>query len=294
MTFRPKGIIPALATPLTTEEAIDVPALRRLITHVIDAGVHGIFAAGSQGESFALSFEEKKLVFETCIDEANGQVPVYVGTGAVSTRESIALTKLAEEMGATAASVVTPYFITPTSDELYDHYVAIARATRLPILLYSNPGRTGVGIAPVLAVRLSHIDNIMGIKDSSGDMTLTAEYVRRTGSDFAVLAGRDTLIYATLCVGGVGAIAATANVAPRLVVEIYEAFQAGDLEQSRKAQDRLAPLRAAFSMGTFPVVIKEALELLGICSGYAVAPVRRLSDARREELKQVLLGLDLL
>jgi 4-hydroxy-tetrahydrodipicolinate synthase len=294
MAFQPKGIVPALATPLRGNETADEVGLQRLVEHVIGAGVHGVFAVGSQGESFALSFAEKKRVFEIVVDAVDGRIPVYLGSGAVTTKESIALTRLAEDVGARAASVVTPYFISPSAEELYEHYAAIARATRLPVLLYSNPGRTGVGISPALAVRLSSIDNIVGIKDSSGDLALTAEYVRHTDTGFAVLAGRDTLIYATLCVGGVGAIAATANVAPRLVVDIYEAFLAGELQRSREAQDSLIPLRLAFSMGTFPAVIKEALELMGICSGRAVAPVKRLSEAKREELCEVLRGLAIL
>jgi 4-hydroxy-tetrahydrodipicolinate synthase len=222
-------------------------------------------------------------------------VPVYVGTGAIGTRETIALTQMAEQVGADAVSVLTPFFIVPSPDELYEHYVAVAKATRLPVLLYTNPGRTGVPLSVDLASRLSKIDNIIGIKDSSGDFTLTAEYIRRIASDrFHVLAGRDTLIYATLVHGGAGSIAATANVAPRLIVEIYDAFIAGDLPRARAAQARLAPLRIAFDLGTFPVVIKEALALMGICSGRAKAPVKPMAEARRAELRQILKDLGVL
>jgi 4-hydroxy-tetrahydrodipicolinate synthase len=288
MELKPFGIIPAMITPLMGQEEIDTVALRRLVNFLIEGGVHGLFAVGSQGEAFALSPAEKKCVVEIVVDETRGRVPVYAGTGAVTTRETIALTQMAEKAGADAVSLITPYFISPSADELYEHYVAIARSTRLPIILYPNPARTGVHLSADLVARLANVSNIIGIKDSSGDLTLTLEYIRRTGPGFHVLMGRDTLIYAALACGGAGAIAATANVAPRLVAEIYEAFKAGDLDRARRAQARLAPLRIAFEMGTFPVVIKEALALMGICSGQAKAPIKPLSESRRQDLAQVL------
>jgi 4-hydroxy-tetrahydrodipicolinate synthase len=138
------------------------------------------------------------------------------------------------------------------------------------------------------------VENIVGIKDSSGDMTLTAEYIRRMDDKFSVLAGRDTLIYGTLCYGGKGAIAATANVAPKVVVEIYEAFVAGDLKRSLAAQYRLAPLRLAFDLGTFPVVIKEALSLIGIEAGVGMPPVGGINPKAKEELKEILKNMGLI
>jgi len=177
---------------------------------------------------------------------------------------------------------------------LYDHYRAVAQATRLPILLYTNPARTGVTLAADLAVKLPRIENIVGIKDSSGDLTLTSEYTCRTPSDFAVLAGRDTRIYATLVVGGKGAIAATAKVVPSLVAEIYDAYRSGNLEQARAAQNRLMLLRLAFEMGTFPIVIKEAPALRGICSSRAKFPVKEMSEAKRAELANILRQLNVL
>jgi 4-hydroxy-tetrahydrodipicolinate synthase len=160
------------------------------------------------------------------------------------------------------------------------------------MLLYNNPGRTGgVNLSPELIARLAEVDNIVGIKDSSGDLTLTMEYIRRTDSEFAVLSGRDTLILAGLLHGTKGAIAATANVVPALVVEIYEAFEAGDMARARGAQERLAPLRVAFGLGSFPVVVKEALELIGIPAGPCRGPVGALPSEKRDELRQVLRGM---
>ena len=294
MNFQPKGIIPAMVTPVTSDGKINAEALRKLTTYLINGGVHGLFPVGSQGEFYALTFEEKKRVIEVVVEEAQGRVPVYAGTGAVTTREAVALTKMAEEAGVSAVSVLTPYFIRPNEEELLEHYSAVAKATRLPVLLYNNPQRTGVNISAEFVARASKIENIVGIKDSSGDVTLTAEYIRRTGDKFSVLAGRDTLIFGTLCYGGKGAIAATANVAPRVVVEIYEAFHAGDWKRSREAQFRLAPLRLAFDLGTFPVVIKEALNLLGIDAGGGIPPVGGIAPKAKAELKEILRNMGLL
>ena len=294
MTFEPKGIIPAMVTPITSEGKINVGALRKLTNYLIEGGVHGLFPVGSQGEFYALNFEEKKKVIETVIEETRGRVPVYAGTGTITTREAIALTQMAEAAGVSAVSVITPFFISPNENELYEFYSAIAKSTRLPILLYNNPGRTGVNMSVNFILRASKIDNIVGIKDSSGDMTLMAECIRRADKGFSVLSGRDTLIYGVLCYGGKGGIAATANVAPKIVAEIYEAFVAGDLKRSLEAQFRLAPLRLAFDLGTFPVVIKEALNLIGIDAGVGIAPVGGIKPEAKEALRKILEGMGLL
>ena len=294
MQFQPKGIIPAMVTPLTSDGKINVSSLRKLTNYLIDGGVHGLFPVGSQGEFYALTFDEKKKVIEVVVEGTRGRMPVYAGTGAVTTREAVALTKMAEAAGATAVSVITPYFIHPNDGELMEFYTTIAKSTRLPILLYNNPAKTGVNMTPDFVVRASKVENIVGIKDSSGDMTLMAECIRRTEGKFSVLAGRDTLIYGVLCYGGKGGIAACANIAPKLIVEIYEAFMAGDMKRSLSAQFRLAPLRLAFDLGTFPVVIKEALTLIGIDAGPGIAPVGGMKPEAKAELKGILQQMKLL
>jgi len=283
-----------MATPFTADGELNEEALRQLTRHLIQGGVHGLFATGSQGEFWALTPQEKQRVWEIVLEEAEGRVPVYAGTGAVTTREVIELNRRAEAAGVDAVSIITPFFVRPTEAELEAHYRSIAEATSLPILLYNNPGRTGgVNVSAGLVARLAEVEDIVGIKDSSGDLTLTTEYIRLTPGDFAVLSGRDTLIFAGLVHGTRGAIAATANVVPALVVEIYEAFRAGEIERARRAQERLAPLRLAFGLGSFPVVVKEALELMGIAVGPCRGPVSPLSPEKRAELRQVLLGLGL-
>ncbi len=286
--MKPYGIIPAMVTPLTNDDEINESALRKLTNHLIDGGSHGLFAVGSQGEFWAFSAEEKRRITEIVVDEANGRTSVYAGTAAITTREAVALTKDAEAIGVDAVSILTPYFLSPGERELYDHYRTIAEATSLPIVLYSNPARTGVNISPGLLSQLAEIDNIVGIKDSSGDLQLMAQYVRVAPDDFSVLMGRDTLILAGLIYGAKGSIAATANVRPDLVASIYERFIAGDIAGARESQDALAPLRLAFSWGTFPVVIKEALDLMGLEAGPSRAPVGPMTLEKREALKEVL------
>ena len=290
----PHGIIPAMVTPLTADDHIDESALRILTDHLIAGGVHGLFATGSQGEFWALSADEKVQLWQIVVEQTDGRVPVYAGTAGTTTRETIALSRAAEDAGVDAVSILTPFFISPTQNELGDHYRAIADATGLPILLYGNPGRTGVKITPGLLAELAGIENIVGIKDSSGDLQLTLEYIQVAPPGFSVLMGRDTLILAGLLYGAKGAIAATGNVAPALVVSIYERFVTGDLDGARKAQAALTPLRLAFSWGTFPVVVKEAMDLIGIPAGPARAPVGAMPSELRERLKSVLRDLGLI
>jgi 4-hydroxy-tetrahydrodipicolinate synthase len=296
INFAPKGIIPAMVTPIDGAGRINEASARKLVNHLIDGGVHGLFPVGSQGEAFSLTFEQKKEIIRIVIAETRGRVPVYAGTGAVTTREAMETTKMAHDLGVSAVSVITPYFLVPSQKELIVHYTTIARACPdLPILLYSNPDRTQVPFPVSTVLELAAVDNIIGIKDSSGDMSLTGEYIRLTrGMNFHVLMGRDTLIYAALCYGAAGSICATGNVDPRVPVEIYEAFVAGDHKRALDAQFRLAPLRVAFGLGTFPVVVKEALTMIGIDAGPAIPPIGPMTQENREKLRKVISDMGML
>ncbi|OFW46747.1 MAG: 4-hydroxy-tetrahydrodipicolinate synthase [Actinobacteria bacterium RBG_13_35_12] len=294
MTIQPKGIIPPIVTPLDENENVNKKVISRMVNYLIKGGVHGLFPLGSTGEGYGLSFSQKKEIIETVVETTNKRVPVYAGTGAITTKEAIRLTRLASDIGVDAVSVVTPFFIKPNEIELYNHYQSIASSTSLPIILYNNPGLTGINLSVDLVVKLSQIDNIVGIKDSSGDMAQAAEYIRRTGDDFAVLAGRDILIYGFLAYGGKGAVASTANIVPQIVVKIYEEYQKGNYAEALKAQFQLAPLRVAFNLGSFPVIMKEGLKLLGIDVGYTLKPIEPLTEEAREKLKEVLRGMQVL
>lgn len=288
------GVIPPLITPIDSHERVDQKALCGIIDHVLKGGVHGVFVLGTTGEFYGLSLDEKKRAVETAIAHVNGRVPVYAGASAITTRECVTFARMAEQAGAQAVTVLTPMFITPNESELYDHFAAIASSTSLPVLLYNNPDRTGINMSAQLIERLADIPNIVGVKDSSGDMTLSSEYIRRTrGKTFRVLAGRDTLILAILVYGGYGCVAATSNVAPELVVEIYDKYQAGDIPGALEAQYRLAPLRVAFNLGSFPVVIKDALNLLGIPAGDPIKPIGHCTEQNMDKLRQILVDMGL-
>ncbi len=197
-----KGIIAAIPTPFTSSGAVNEPELGKMLVFLLNAGIHGIFAVGNAGEFSALDIEEKRQVLRKTLDVVNKKVPVYFGAGSPSTAESIRLAQIAEAEGADALSIITPYVIKPSEDELYSYYEAICKATSLPVLPYNNPAVTGLAITPRLMSKLATIDNIMGVKDSSGDLAVTLEFLRIKKDNFAVLAGRDNLILSTLMHGG--------------------------------------------------------------------------------------------
>lgn len=237
-----KGVVVPLVTPFNDDESLDEGALRVIVDYLIDAGVHGLFPSGSQGELYALSGQEKMRVMEIVAEQANGRAFVMPSTGAVTTRESIELTRYAQSIGADAVSVITPYFIQPSAQEQIEHFARICDSVEIPVLAYNNPARTNVNFTPAMATAVAdRATNFVGIKDSSGDLTNTLDYMQRCPPGFRVFVGRDTLIYAALCCGCTGAVAATANVAPELVVGIYTAYQKGDLERSLDLQHRLDP-----------------------------------------------------
>ena len=288
--FKPYGIIPPVVTPFTDSGKVDETAYRKMISHLIEDGVHGIFPLGTTGEFYAFDNAEVKHIFEIAKDEVAGRVPIYAGCSHITTRGVVELTHIAEDVGYDAVSVLTPMFVSQTQDELYEFYKTVAANTNLPVIMYNNKPKTNVTITPATVARLAEIDNIIGVKDSTGDFTNTAEYIRLTrGADnFSVLVGRDTLILAGLLYGAAGSIASCANVAPRLVSNIYEKFKAGDLKGALEDQFTLNPLRIACGMGTFPEVIKEALELEGYPVGKCLAPIGALSVEERGKLKAVL------
>ena len=293
MDFKPEGTIPPLVTPFSDDGSLNEPMLRKIINYVLDAGVHGVFIAGSTGESYALDAKERIRAFEIAIEEVNGRVPVYAGTAHITTAETVRLTAAAESVGADAVSIVTPFFITPNDQELYQHYKTVAESTRLPILLYNNPGRTGVHISIETIKALSKIENIVGMKDSSGDMTYINEVIRNTDENFHFFCGRDTLIFSSLVSGGSGAVPASANIAPRLIVELYNQFKQGNLEAAREAQFTLAPLRMAFNLGSFPVVLKEGMQMIGLEVGRTRPPIQPMSSDKRDTLKSILKNMGL-
>jgi 4-hydroxy-tetrahydrodipicolinate synthase len=293
--FKPEGIIPAVITPLDSEGKFNEKAMRTFIDYLIDGGSHGLFVVGAAGEFYGLTPEEKREIFLVTMDQTRGRVPVYAGTGGITTRESVTLTQIAEECKVDAVSVLTPMFISPSQEQLVEHFTTIAGNTSLPLIMYNNPPKTNVALSPAAVAKLADVPNIVGIKDSCGDLTITAEYIRLTqGKKFSVLMGRDTLIFGALCYGATGSIASCANVAPRICADIYNRFKAGDMAGALQAQFNLAPLRIAFNIGTFPAVIKESLVMLGIEAGPCMNPVGPMSAEERGKLRKVLVEMGLL
>ena len=283
------GIIPPVATPMKADEELDLDRFRWFLDHLMDNGVHGLFVLGTNSEFCALDDREKQEVIATAVAHVNKRVPVLAGTGAESTREVIRLTRMAEREGADGVSIITPYFILPNQREIHDHYRRIAESTSLPVLLYNNPATCGgVKIDVDTLARLAEIPNIVGIKDSSGDLQNTIEYIRVVPERFSVMTGRDTLIFHGLIAGARGAVPATGNIAPALLVEIYERFRAGDLKGSQDAQARLSPLRLALSLCTTPGGVKAALRLLDLPIGPCRGPVSDLLPEKEPQMRRAL------
>ena len=290
------GAIPPLVTPMHPDGSLHLERVPVLVDYMLARGVHGIFTAGSQGEAFALDADERLAMLEATLAAVNGRVPVIAGTGAITTRDAVAMSRQAEQAGASAIAVLTPFFITPTQAEMLAHFHAVAEVVTLPVLGYSNPGRTGgVRLLPeTLAQLAAEIPHFVGVKDSSGDLTETAAIIRTCPPDFKVFVGRDTLIYAALSHGAAGTVALTANVVPQYVSGIYDAFQSGDLAHALELQRKVATLRERLpQIGSYPAQVKAALALLGVSAGPPRLPIQPLDEAAQAELRILLRSIDL-
>lgn len=284
-----KGIICAMITPLDENQDINPKATRELIDYLIDKGIYGLFILGTNGECYVLTDDEKVEFAKIVIEHTNNRVPVFVGTGGNSTREVINLSKKMEEIGADALSVITPYFVPPTQQELIAHYKAVASAVNLPILMYNMPGKTGINIEPESVRELAKVKNIVGIKDSGGKLENMKAYLQVTkDEDFGVFSGSDSLILDILKAGGQGAVAATANFLAEIDVAIYNNFIKGDLEAAQKAQNSIEELRRILKFGTIPSVIKQTVMLNGINVGAARLPATQPNGEKLEEIKRVV------
>jgi 4-hydroxy-tetrahydrodipicolinate synthase len=287
--MQPRGIIPPVATPMLANEDLDLPRFKWYLDRLIREGVHGLFVLGTNSEFYAMDEQEKQQVIATAVEHVHGRLPVYAGTGAETTREVVRLSKMAEREKVDGISVITPYFITPNQQEIFDHFRRIAESTSLPVILYNNPATCGgLKIDVDTVARLAAIPNIVGIKDSSGDLQNTLEYVRVVPKEFSVLMGRDTLIYSALQFGVRGAIPATANIAPALLAEIFNAFERGDMKAAQAAQLRLNPIRLALTLGSQPSGVKSALDLLGLGIGPCRSPIAPLTKENEKKMRAAL------
>ena len=289
MVLKPQGVVTALITPTDASGNLKVEATKKLLKYVIGGGVHGLCILSAAGEYYALDTKTKLRFAEIVVEESGGDVPVYIGIGCDNTYASIELAETAQKVGANALAVLTPMFVKCNDDELYDHYAAIAASTDLPVVLYSLPGGKGILLSASLVSRLSKIENIVGIKDTSGNLGITEQYIRVSKDEFSVMAGYDIMILATLIYGGAGAISATSNIAPKLAANIYNYYMAGNLDKAREAQLNLSPLRNAFTLGSNPAaVLKEASKFINNDAGSPIAPIKSLNDEDKEKLKEIM------
>ena len=270
-----KGVVVPMLTPIDENEMIDEARLRDQVDYVIEGGVLGILAFGSNGEFYMVEEDEMERGLKIMLDQAAGRVPVYFGIGAISTKKCCRLAKMAVEAGAAGISVLQPMFLKPTEAELYNHFKTIAESVpETPMLLYNNPGRVGYTMSAGLVERLAHeVPNIVGMKDTSGDITQTSEFIRRTRDvNFKVFGGKDTLLYASLCHGAVGGVCTAANFMPELITDVYNKFVAGDLAGSLEAQFKLNPVRLSMDAASFPVAAKDMANLRGRNMGVPYTP----------------------
>ena len=286
------GIVPPIITPMNADESVNLPELRNQIERQIAGGVHGIFCFGTNGEGYALSMKEKEEILETTVDQVHGRVPVYAGSGCITTADTVYMSRRAEELGADVLSIVTPSFATASQEELYRHYSEVAKHVNIPIVLYNIPPRTNNKILPETVRRLAKdVDVILGAKDSSGDIENLKAYIRETqdlDKPFAVFAGNDGAILTGLRAGGAGGIAGRANLYPKTVTQIYNSFIAGDLEKAEECQQRIATIQRVFKFGNSNTIIKKGVNLLGYPVGECRRPFNYLCDEGMEELKAVL------
>ena len=287
-----KGIITPILTPMKEDESINTEELRNQIERLIAGGVHGIFPFGTNGEGYILSETEKVEVLETTIDQVKGRVPVYAGSGCISTADTIRMSKKAEELGADVLSIITPSFAVASQKELYDHYVEVAKHVDTPIVLYNIPARTGNKLLPETVAKLAKdVDIIVGAKDSSGDWENLKAYIHQTQDlekDFYVLSGNDSLILPSLKEGGFGGIAGCSNVYPHVLSSIYDLFKEGKMEEAEAAQESIASFRAVFKYGNPNTVVKKAVKMLGYPVGDCRRPFNYLCDEGVEALAKVL------
>lgn len=261
-----KGVVVPIITVIDKEEKIDEEGMRRQVEFVISGGMHGILAFGSNGEFYQIEEDEMERGLKIMVDQAAGRVPVYFGIGAINTRKCVRLAKMAVANGAACVSILQPMFLKPTAEELYTHFKTIAEAIPdTPVLIYNNPGRVGYGVTADMICKLAHtVPNIVGMKDTSGDITLTEECVRLNRDvDFKVFGGKDTLLYASMCVGAVGGVCTAGNFMPELIGDVYEKFVAGDIKGSLEAQFKLNPVRLSMDGASFPVAAKDMANLRG-------------------------------
>lgn len=291
-----KGIFVPIITPVTEDEKVDVKRLKEQVNYIIENGVHGILAHGSNGEFYMFDDEDYELITKTIVEETAGRVPVLMGIGAIRTSKAVKLAQMGKKAGVDGISVLQPMFLKPTDEELFLYFKAIADSVpELPVLLYNNP-RIGYTMSADLVEKTAReVTNIVGMKDSSGDINQLMEFIRRTRDlEFKVFGGKDTMIYASLAIGAVGAVCSTANMFPGIVTDIYNKYIEGDLKGSLDLQYRFNPVRMAQDKASFPVATKDMANINGMKVGNPIKPNLPSKENLLEFFKEKMREADLL
>ena len=286
-----KGVFTPILTPVDEEERIDEAKLRRQVDFVIEHGVDGILAFGSNSEFYMFSDDEMIEGTKIILDQAAGRVPVIFGVGAIRTRSCINIAQRAAELDIDGIAILHPMFIQPTNEALVHHYTAIANAVPDTfVFIYHNPGRCGYAMPNDIIVELAHnVPNILGIKDSTGNITALQELIRRCSDiDFVAFVGKDTVVFPGLCCGADGAVCSTANIYPELVCGIYDKFVAGDYAGSRENQFKLNPIRLSQDAASFPAATKDMANLMGMDVGPSILPTEATTGAALEGMKRAM------
>ena len=291
--FELKGAMTAIVTPFKGGK-LDEDAFRNLIRRQIDAGIDGLVPCGTTGEAATMDLEEYEKTIGVAVDECKGKIPILAGAGTNNTKKVIELAKIAISAGADAILSVAPYYNKPTQEGLYQHYKTVAEAISVPLVLYNVPGRTSVNILPDTVIRLSEIDNIVGIKEASGSLNQVSEIIEGAKEGFSVISGDDFLTLPMMSIGGTGVISVSSNVVPELVARQYDAFVEGNLEEAKELHHKLYKLHKAMFYETNPIPVKTALYLMGLIEEEFRLPLCKMSNTNKEKLKAVLKEMNLI
>ncbi|MBS4189982.1 4-hydroxy-tetrahydrodipicolinate synthase [Bacillus sp. FJAT-49705] len=281
-------VLTAMVTPFDQNGEIDFQATRNLVDYLIENGSDGLVVAGTTGESPTLTVEEKVELFKFVVEAANGRVPVIAGTGSNNTRASISLTKQAEEACVDGIMLVAPYYNKPSQEGLFQHFKAISESTTLPIMLYNIPGRSVVNISVETIVRLSEIENIVAVKEASGDLDAMAQIISNTEDDFTLYCGDDGLTLPVLAIGGAGIVSVSSHIIGNEMQEMINQFKNGDVQRAASTHLSLLPIMKALFSAPSPSPVKAALNMRGIHAGGVRLPLVPLNNEEKRTLEQAL------
>jgi len=282
----------AMVTPFDAKGNIDFQKTSHLVEYLLKNGSDSLVISGTTGESPTLTFEEKAALFKHVVNVVGKRVPVIAGTGNYNTKDSIELTKKAEDIGVDAILLVAPYYNKPNQEGLYQHFKAIAESTSLPVMIYNIPGRSSVNIEPETIIRLSEVSNIKAVKEASGNLVQMTQIIANTPDDFVLYCGDDSLALPTLSIGGVGVVSVAAHIIGNEMQQMIQAFFSGNVTEAAKWHQKLLPIMKGLFAAPSPAPVKTALQLKGLNVGSVRLPLVPLTEKERNELAELLKTLD--